>query len=164
VTTTQTYKPTTVTMCTGYTYDLVCGHQLIHFATRCSESCSIPSGPRKPLNDTCAPCTPSFQRTNIARKYDDLRCKHMRAIRLAQADGDRDAEAKVTKQMAQDQAERTAARAKVSDLRRKLAGGGQAVVWPGKMKEKETNAPDDTLGLLDVCVNGGKRHRSCDSC
>ncbi|OIW28402.1 hypothetical protein CONLIGDRAFT_375209 [Coniochaeta ligniaria NRRL 30616] len=153
-------------MCIGYTYDLVCGHQLIHFATRCPESCPIPSGPRKPLNDTCAPCTPSFQSTNIARKYDELRAKHMRAIRVAQADGDREAEAEITKLMAKDQAERTAEMAKVWDLRRKLrvAEGGQTVVWPGKNDEKETNGPEDLFRVWKECVNGRKRHSSYDSC
>ncbi|KAH8911428.1 hypothetical protein BR93DRAFT_333819 [Coniochaeta sp. PMI_546] len=151
-------------MCTGYTYDLACGHQLIHYATQCTQGCSIPSGPRKPLNDTCAPCTPSFQSTNITRKYDELQARHMRAIRLAQAAGDRAAEADITKLMAQDRAQRTADIAKVSDLRRKLAGGGQRVIWPGKNKDEETNSAEDTFYGWKECVKDERRHSSYDSC
>jgi hypothetical protein len=135
-------------MCTGYCYDLVCGHQLIHFATRCTLNCTIPSGPRKPMNDTCAPCAPSFQETNIQRKYDNLRQKRMETFRLAQAAGDRDGEAKATAQIAQDQAARTAEIAKVAALMNKLGlGGGQHVVFPGRNygeeKKWEEDAPED---------------------
>lgn len=150
-------------MCTGYRYDLVCGHQLISYTTRCALNCVNPSGPSKPMSDTCAPCTPSFQATNIQRRYDDLRWRRMGAFRLAQAAGDRPAEARVTAQIARDQADHTAELALIADLRRKLgAGGGQRVVFPGRDEGWEENAREDTFWGVAEDVGGEARRDAYD--
>jgi len=140
-------------MCQGYIYDLACGHQLTHFSSRCPANCAIPQGFRKPLHDTCGPCTPSFQNTSIARKYDELRLERMAAYRAAQGAGDREGEDKAIAQVAEDSRTRTAELAKVADLRRKLGvGGGERVLFPARdgwqeMKGGE-DAPDDLFRCL----------------
>jgi hypothetical protein len=139
-------------MCTGHCYDLLCEHKLIHYATRCEKMCEIPEGPHWLLRDTCAPCTPSFQVTNINRKYDRLqvvlRAQYMEAIRLARERGDGlDEEGRLTKvaaeQAAKQDAERRKELAVVAELERRLSGDGARVAWPGKEADRETTGSED---------------------
>ena len=124
-------------MCTGYCYDLVCGHKLIHYATRCPSACEIPDGPRSLLQDTCAPCTPSFQTTNIGRKYDAQRDDTMKQMRGAEALGLSSEVKFLERVIGTQQALRARELYKVTELGMKLSGGGagQGEVWPGKTEE-----------------------------
>jgi len=125
-------------MCTGYCYDLVCGHKLIHYATRCPSACEIPDGPRSLLQDTCAPCTPSFQTTNIGRKYDAQRDDTMKQMRGAEALGLSSEVKFLERVIGTQQALRARELYKVTELGMKLSGGGagQGEVWPGKTEEE----------------------------
>lgn len=144
-------------MCKGYTYDLKCGHQLIHYATRCPLTCSIPSGPREPLNDTCAPCTPSFQIYSHERKKDDIRESCMKAARAARAAGDWETEAYMLGQVAKPlHIQRTGPVNLASQVPRKPPQGSETIIWPGKNEDEETSAPEDTFQVWKECVKDGK--------
>ncbi|KAK0701849.1 hypothetical protein B0T26DRAFT_795561 [Lasiosphaeria miniovina] len=60
---------TTLAMCTGYSVQVVCGHTLMHFATRCLKNCAAPEGPVSFIHDTCAKCHPEFVMKNIRERY-----------------------------------------------------------------------------------------------
>ncbi|KAB5577839.1 hypothetical protein GE09DRAFT_1280325 [Coniochaeta sp. 2T2.1] len=142
-------------MCTGHTYHLLCGHTLSHFSTRCPQSCPLPYGPIRVLHDTCAPCTPSFQLTNIRKKYDRLRWERMEDIREAQAAGDREEEDRLTRLTGEDAVRRLGEMKVVGELERKLKleGGGKRVVWPGK---DEDGVRRDEGGFVELVGGVGE--------
>lgn len=77
-------------MCTGATTFMTCGHQLIHYTTRCAasfpgckEPCKNLTGPHKKLNDTCARCHPPMVIAEINRRHDALRENLTRQMRGA---------------------------------------------------------------------------------
>lgn len=56
-------------MCNGTATKLLCSHYLVHWSgPRCPKKCVLPSR-RTWLNCTCAPCDPSYNRSQILLKY-----------------------------------------------------------------------------------------------
>jgi hypothetical protein len=66
-------------MCEGYSYRLVCGHQLIHVQTPCTSAskCQKLDGPERPLTDTCAQCDPSHRIAVLRRAYEAAHAQNM---------------------------------------------------------------------------------------
>lgn len=120
-------------MCTGKTTNLVCGHQLLYFNTRCMAECSLPKGPIEMLQDTCADCDPSFQRRIINQEYNEMREDIMGKMRKAHERTQTQEEGRLAKISQDLDVERSLALAEINKLNLKVSG---EVIWPGK-KEHE---------------------------
>lgn len=74
-------------MCNGTATKLLCSHYLIHWAgPRCPKRCVLPHR-RVALACTCAPCDPSYNQSQILRRYADERDLLLARIREAWLEG-----------------------------------------------------------------------------
>ncbi|KAK3324596.1 hypothetical protein B0T19DRAFT_444004 [Cercophora scortea] len=115
-------------MCLGHTYNLACGHSLLQFSERCERKCAVPTGESTYIQDTCAPCDPSFRVEQIIRAYDQKIRQAQEEHRIAlqhKKHGEIRAAYERVEKLFTDQ------RKEVAEVR-KLGAACPEVIWPGK--------------------------------
>jgi hypothetical protein len=141
-------------MCTGYTYQLACGHTLTHVSARCrhhssilSTTCLKVAGPSTPLNDTCAPCHPEYRIKMLREAYEKRLIKRMRDLIAARKAG---LSCTARKLEDLDRGEREKLRRDIAEAERKGRGCTEDVLWPGKDVNEmllEDDISADALGI-----------------
>ncbi|KAK3374385.1 hypothetical protein B0T24DRAFT_293124 [Lasiosphaeria ovina] len=128
-------------MCTGYSIQMVCGHTLMHFATRCLTKCAAPDGPVGFIHDTCAQCHPDFVIKNLRERYYTERERIMARYRHAVSYNLGDEAKRLTKVLGdlEDTCRKDIAAAK-------FFGEGlqpDEVIFPGKLEQDPRNTLND---------------------
>ena len=118
-------------MCEGRTVKLACGHNLIHYKSRCKKNCEIPEGEILSIHDSCSAC--HIKPNLIKQHYEQLQLEAQKEYLLAHREGRFDDLRKISRLMEE---RRAAEFREFGDARRKGKAYVQ-VVWPGCQEEQQ---------------------------
>ncbi len=112
-------------MCKGKTVKLACGHNLIHYTSRCGEQCDIPTGETEFIQDSCSEChiLPDL----IRKRYEKLQEETQKEYRQAHREGRFEDLHEIERCM---KARRVDEFQELSEARKRVRSCPQ-VIWPG---------------------------------